>query len=162
VLSERGARKAGTAMNDDSARLEPSRSGTSVHRTAYLWESGLRTEIGRIRTEVRASTFDDRSIPIIEEVRAALLEAEDLLAEIANRRWFQRVGHGGRFYEVALAPILRARQDVLLIAEEGALFAQVPTLKAGVKAYLRAADPRTDDYIRFLDGFLPGPSESRR
>lgn len=122
-----------------------------ANRGSNWWQGSLQLEIGRLRTTLCNVSSRPPGDQVKQQVQKALREAEQILEDYEAARWRWRVGRGGKTYELALGWVFQAGEDLLLVADEAAVLAQVPVIKAGIRAYLGSHDPRTASYIRYLD-----------
>jgi len=117
------------------------------------WVTGLRQEIARNR----ASLLSARGAPAEENrelhsrIKDQLDLAEHTLRFFVQRNWLARLTSAGAVYEEVLAIVQVTSEDLLLIENYTLVQARLPALRAGIKAYLGATDPRFDEYIQLID-----------
>jgi hypothetical protein len=118
------------------------------------WQSVLRTEIDRIESTLLASRGSTERSSLARRIEAELHAVRVMLAEYSRLPWWWRFGRGSVTYERAMARVLAASEDLLLVASAEAALAQVPGIRAGVRTYLGSGDPRHDEFVRFCDGLI--------
>jgi hypothetical protein len=118
------------------------------------WQSVLRTEMDRIESTLLASRGSTEGSPLARRVETELREVREMLAAYSRLSWWRRLGRGSVTYERAMARVLPASEDLLLVASAEAALAQVAGIRAGVRTYLGSGDPRHDEFVRFCDGLI--------
>ena len=116
------------------------------------WQITLGQEIFRLRTALtRTVAESDEPDPVTGEIIKQLREAEAGLDEFSRSTWLRRRLLADSVYERALAILLAASEDLLLIEDTAAVQARIPAIRAALKTYIDVADPRFDSYLRFMD-----------
>jgi len=141
------------------SRAASVRSAVVRNRMAVSWQAAIEQEIVRLRTELAAANEESRDgAETVESAHGRVEESlrlvEDLLDEQDRRGRLSRMAQSGRTYELALAAVQQAAEDLLLVQSEAAVRAQVSSLRAAVWTYLGPDDPRTDVFVRFCDNLL--------
>jgi hypothetical protein len=87
--------------------------------------------------------------------------ADYLLDEHFKRKWPVRFATASRVYQDALASVYRASEDLVLVQSDDAVVARLPGLRAAVKTYLSADDPRREIYLLRIDAALTSAGAER-
>jgi hypothetical protein len=99
--------------------------------------------------------YESDSIANTEEVATELRQYIRKARRIATTRrtWVRRIADSwtGSQFELASSLLDRVSEGLLLVQPSSAVAAQLPNLRAGLKARLRVTDPRFDFFIRVLD-----------
>ena len=98
----------------------------------------------------RAAVDSDRMLRIGEH----LDHADDVLDQYFERSWPMRLFAAGHAYQEALASVYRASEDLILVQSDEAVAARLPGLRAAVRSYLSADDPRREIYLLRIDAAL--------
>lgn len=117
------------------------------------WFTGLRQEIDRSRAALlsvtEAQSDEDRALR--DEIIRQLDAADSALHNFVQRNWLARLVSAAAVYEETTAIVQVASEDLLLVEDDALVQARLPSLRAGIKAYLGASDPRFDEYTQLID-----------
>jgi hypothetical protein len=125
------------------------------------WQTGLEQAIERNRTSLLSSSREKRrreDTAVINRINYQLRQAEDLLAKFQNQGWLYRHINAGAVYEQVLSANQVVSEDLLLVEDEELVRARIPDIRAGLKKYLGADDPRFDSYTRIIDSLSGSPA----
>ena len=127
------------------------------------WVTGLQQEIDRSRASLRFSEEPEsnENLAFYVGISGRLSAAEDTLQHYAERNWLVRLVSAGAVYEEVLAMVQVASEDLLLIEDDALVEATIPSLRAGIKAYLGASDPRFDEYTQLIDRLARSSEKSQ-
>jgi hypothetical protein len=137
----------------------------SISKGQPSWWVALDDEELQLRVRLAATgPVNESEAPYEEAIRTELNRARTLLDEFATNRPSVARRHSQRenwrdssAFELVRASLDRAGQFLLLIESADAVQAQVPGLRAAVKAYLDPTDARFDVAIRLLDSIEHRP-----
>lgn len=156
VFSSR-RRRSRVRNTDTESSKKPSDQSAEQRREPRTppWQTGLEQAIERYRTALSRSHGEvpgDREI--FGRINDELCKAEKALSRFRGQSWLVRHTTAGAVYEQVLSYIQVASEDLLLIEDEELVRARIPAIRAAIKTYLGADDPRFDNYIQFIDNLL--------
>jgi hypothetical protein len=130
-------------------------------RSRSMWAGRVDTELERICGELNAlETTGDMPPrtaalpPILESIEGNLKEAREVLDKHFRRCLLGQIFGATGAYQAALSAVYRASEDLFLVQNEAAVKARLPDLRAAIRAYLSADDPRRESYLLYIDTAL--------
>jgi hypothetical protein len=160
TINYRSAIVTTTEHNDPTPPLKFKRGRSS-------WEARVRHEALRLRADLASRQADStRTMSSVDRQRIAKIgeyldHADAALDHYFRRNWPVRLVIASRAYQEALASVYRASEDLLLVQSADAVAARLPSLRAAVRSYLSADDPRREIYLLHIDAALTNVGAER-